>query len=130
MDRRFPFIVQRVSSSGEILQERGVGLLRDGEGVVVAVEKENDLAPVRAEGACDLRENVTASGVRAYAEFACGKWIRVSHQLSSPRIRRLRADEARDRKNAYSIHGGLKPLCEQAGATHKTFSYSSFDHFN
>ena len=74
-----PFVMERIAGAGEIFEERGVGVARDGEGIVVAVEEENDLAAVGAERAGDLREDVAAGGVGADGEFAGGEWVGVSH---------------------------------------------------
>ena len=51
----------------------------DGEGIVVAVEEEDDLAAVSAELAGDLREDVAAGWGGADGEFAGGERVGISH---------------------------------------------------
>lgn len=110
VDGRLPFVMEGIAGAGEILQECGVGLAGNGERVVVSVEEENDLAAVSAERAGDLRQDASAGGVGADAEFTGVNRIRGSHGasviLSQMRLRRPsprhsgQADEARDRKNS------------------------------
>lgn len=74
-DGGLPFVMERIAGAGEILEEGGVGIAGDGEGVVVAVEEEDELAAVGAEGAGDLREDVAAGGGGADAQFAGAKRV-------------------------------------------------------
>lgn len=96
-DGGLPLVMERIAGAGEILEEGGVGIAGDGEGVVVAVKKEDELAAVGAEGAGDLREDVAAGRGGADGQFTLREWIGVSHCSSSflkceyiARIRRVK----------------------------------------
>lgn len=82
-DGGLPLVMEGIAGAGEILEEGGVGLAGDGEGVVVAVEEEDELAAVSAERAGDLREDVAAGGGGADGEFVGIKRVRGRHGKSS-----------------------------------------------